>query len=149
MPVAAAVRRPLPGVDPARAWAYLADFAHLVEWCGAREVDWSGGLPRAGDRLSTIQPLAGARYRLDGEVTVWEAGRAYRIRMEGLPAAQDAEVDCRLDAYVEQGRPVAAVELRFRATARPLLAGFVQRRARIRLERAAARLAAGLGAGKA
>ena len=139
MPVAVVDRRRLT-VDPARAWAYLADFDHLAAWAGAASTDWSGDLPALGDGFGSIHRLGPVRYRLRHEVVDWEAGCGFRLKTEGLPAAQDVEIGCRLDAYVEAGRPAGEVVLSFRGTCRPALAGIVVWRAGRRLRRALRRL---------
>lgn len=138
--VAAAARRRLTGVDPARAWAYVADFRNMADWTGAVEVEWDGDVASTGDRVASIHRLVVVRYRVEAEVTAWEAGRAFTLRLEGLPAALDAEVSCSIETFVEQGQPAAAAELRFRGTARRRLAPAVRRQAARRLERALSKL---------
>ncbi len=138
--VSVTARRRLVGVDPARAWAYLADFRHLPRWTSATSVDWQQELPAHGSSFTSIHRLGLIRYRLDNRVTDWAAGHAFAIAMDGLPVAQDAEVTVSLDAFVEGGNPAGQVELRFRATARRWAAPLVRWRARRSLGRSLRRL---------
>lgn len=82
----------LPGIDPAAVWALVADLGRLEEWTPLERVDWAGDLPRPEQAFTGRGRLGPLRRRLTFRVEEWEAGRWYRIRVEGLPLLREADL---------------------------------------------------------
>ena len=88
----------LPGADPARVWALIADPARAGDWTGLHVAgSMSRELPTPGDAFHLTRrrgrdPRRAARYQL----VRWVAGRSYRCAMPATTFASDRELEVRL-----------------------------------------------------
>ncbi len=102
--------------DPARVWVVVADPARLPEWTSAERMEGADQPITHRGTFAAVHRFGLIRYRVEYEVTGWEAGRRYRLEVEGLPLAEDAEFGCRAEAMVEGDHAWCRLELMCRMT---------------------------------
>jgi len=116
------------GTDPAAVWVVVGDPDRLPQWAGVQAVHWSGDLPKVGDDLSV--EVSGSDIAV--RVADWEAGRRYRVELQGVRWVDGAQLECAVESLVESNRPGAHVRIQFGATTErwrvPLVRMMAQRR---------------------
>lgn len=97
--------------DPSAVWVVVGDPDRLTQWADVDSVRWSGDLPQIGDRFS----VSAGKREITGKVVDWEAGRRYRVDLEGIPNLTGASLECGVESVVEPGHPGASLKIQFGA----------------------------------
>ena len=108
-------RRALPGVDPARVWAFVADLTRLPEWM---PVHSSGAMtaeaPAVGHAFFvTLRKGRDPRKALTLRVAEWEAGSWYACDVTGSSLISDGRFEVAVAGVPHVGADTE-VTLRFR-----------------------------------
>ncbi|MFQ5554662.1 MAG: SRPBCC family protein [Acidimicrobiia bacterium] len=90
--------RDLPGADPARVWALVADPARAGEWTGLHAAgSMARELPTVGDAFYlTRRPESDPRRATRYQLVQWVAGRSYRCSMSSTRTASGRELEVRV-----------------------------------------------------
>ncbi len=130
----------LPAVDPTAVWVIVGDLARLDEWAPTEGTTWRGDLPGTGERFASTMLVLWRRHRLRAEVAAWEAGRRFRLRLDGLPLSGVAEIECRVESVIESGRAGTTVAIGYGAVVNRWLAASIRWGAERRMRAALSRL---------